>query len=73
MNLTRLTQAMWGERVEKGREEELGAAAKRARVQEGWVTRMVGLFKEEQPSPWAGEFMVEMGYARQEDPVTGRG
>jgi hypothetical protein len=36
------------------------------------ANKMVGLYRKEQPSPWAGEFRVEGGYASQEDPVTGR-
>ena len=47
-----LSCAPWGAGGE-GREErgEPGAAARGPKVQREWVTKMVGLYGEEQPSP----------------------
>lgn len=38
-----------------------GAAARRPKVQRRRVTKMVGLYRKEQPSPWTGEFRAGCG------------
>lgn len=62
---------------EEGEREELDAAAKRAKVQNDWATKMAGVYREEpvagrgQPTPWAVKFRVE-GKVCQPFPVAAR-
>ena len=70
VGMTRLSWATWGGREEEG--EERAGEPGGSMVRREQVTKMSGLYREEQPSPCNEKFRLWSGVNQPESPVTGR-
>ena len=72
--MTRLNCAMWryGEGKRKEREGSQVQHSGGPKVQKEWITRMVGLLREEQPRPLGWRVQASGDNASHEGPETGR-